>query len=150
MRSRRRHRSPPSQPVTSAPAPGPGAYGLVDGTPDLKTAGALSFGPEGILFVGDSLGASVFAIDVGTGAPVSTAARITVANIDQKIGALLGATADQVVINDMAVQRASQDVYFSVTRGRGAGSQPALVRLRGGQSRERSARLCAVLENQPG
>ena len=110
-----------------------GAYGLVDGTPDLKTAGALSFGPDGILFVGDSLGASVFAIDVGTGAPVSTAARITVSNIDQKIGALLGASADQVVINDMAVQRASQDVYFSVTRGRGAGSQPALVRLRGGQ-----------------
>ena len=33
----------------------------------------------------------------------------------------------------MAVQRASQDVYFSVTRGRGADSRPALVRLRGGR-----------------
>jgi hypothetical protein len=33
----------------------------------------------------------------------------------------------------MAVQRSSQDVYLSVTRGRGADSRPALVRLRSGR-----------------
>src|SRR6516225_9541241 len=37
--------------------------GLTKGTPDLKSAGALAFGPDGILFVGDSRGGAVFAID---------------------------------------------------------------------------------------
>ena len=109
------------------------AYGLVEGAPDIKTAGALSFGPEGILFVGDSTGAAVFAIDVGTGTASSSSERVALEQIDQKIAALLGAPADQVLINDMAVQRSSQDVYFSVTRGRGADSRPALVRLRSGR-----------------
>ena len=109
------------------------AYGLVEGTPDIKTAGALSFGPEGILFVGDSTGAAVFAIDVGSGSASSSSERVALEQIDQKIAALLGAPADQVLINDMAVQRSSQDVYFSVTRGRGADSRPALVRLRSGR-----------------
>ena len=112
---------------------GSGTYGLIEGTPDIKTAGALTFGPEGILFIGDSTGAAVFAVDVGTGTPSTSAAQVALQNIDQKIAALLGAAADQVLINDMAVQRASQDVYFSVTRGRGADSRPALVRLRGGR-----------------
>jgi hypothetical protein len=110
-----------------------GAYGLVEGTPDLKTAGALAFGPEGILFIGDSTGAAVFAVEVGTGTPSSSVDRLALDSIDRKIAALLGASADQVLINDMAVQRSSQDVYLSVTRGRGADSRPALVRLRSGR-----------------
>src|SRR4051812_34653188 len=36
------------------------------GKPDLKSAGALAFGPKGVLFVGDPQGAQVIAIDVGT------------------------------------------------------------------------------------
>jgi hypothetical protein len=110
-----------------------GAYGLVEGTPDLKTAGALAFGPEGILFIGDSTGAAVFAVEVGTGTPSSSVDRLALDSIDRKIAALLGVSADQVLINDMAVQRSSQDVYLSVTRGRGADSRPALVRLRSGR-----------------
>ena len=39
--------------------------GMAYGSPDLKSAGSLAFGPEGILFVGDSQAAAVFAIDVG-------------------------------------------------------------------------------------
>src|SRR5690242_9802787 len=37
--------------------------GLAVGKADLKSAGPLAFGPGGILFVGDSLQASIFAID---------------------------------------------------------------------------------------
>ncbi|MCH8830480.1 MAG: hypothetical protein IID45_12965, partial [Planctomycetes bacterium] len=36
--------------------------GLKEGTPDLKSAGPLAFGPGGILFVGDTTGAAVFAL----------------------------------------------------------------------------------------
>ena len=115
-----------------AASPG-SAYGLVDGSPDVKTAGALTFGPDGILLVGDSAGAAVFAIEVGSGTPSAAADRVALENIDQKIAALLGAPADAIAINDMAVQRSSQDVYFSVTRGRAVDSRPALVRLRAGR-----------------
>ena len=47
---------------------------LKKGTPDLKSAGALAFGPDGILFVGDTRGAAIFAIDTGdhAGSPKST------------------------------------------------------------------------------
>ena len=44
---------------------------LKKGTPDLKSAGALAFGPEGILFVGDTKGAALFAIDTGDRAPAA-------------------------------------------------------------------------------
>lgn len=38
---------------------------LSKGTPDVKSAGPLAFGPDGVLFVGDPLGATIFAIDTG-------------------------------------------------------------------------------------
>ena len=47
-----------------------GKYGLEVGTPGIKSVGPLAFGPDEILFVGDNVGAAIFAIDVadtGTG-----------------------------------------------------------------------------------
>ena len=38
-------------------------YGLKKGTPEIKSISALAFGPDGILFIGDSKSASVFAVD---------------------------------------------------------------------------------------
>ena len=37
--------------------------GLVSGKADVKSAGPLAFGPDGVLFLGDSVQASIFAID---------------------------------------------------------------------------------------
>ncbi len=41
------------------------AGGLKEGKPDLKSIGPLAFGPDGVLFVGDTAGAAIFAIDTG-------------------------------------------------------------------------------------
>ncbi|MEW6210353.1 MAG: hypothetical protein AB1631_18445, partial [Acidobacteriota bacterium] len=38
-------------------------------------------------------------------------------------------TPDQIAINDLATHAASQNIYLAVTRGRGAGSAPALLRV---------------------
>ena len=38
-------------------------HGMKQGKADIQQAGALAFGPEGVLFVGDSMGAAVFALD---------------------------------------------------------------------------------------
>src|SRR5262245_61363541 len=39
--------------------------GFTQGTADLKSAGPLAFGPNGVLFIGDPQASAVFAIDTG-------------------------------------------------------------------------------------
>jgi hypothetical protein len=114
-----------------APAAEPAAS-LKKGTPDLKSAGPLAFGPEGILFVGDTQGAALFAIETGEPAK-SEAARpkVAVKEFDAKIAALLGTQPKQILINDLAVNPATGSIYLSVSRGRGPDAQPALIRLLG-------------------
>src|SRR5262245_23535355 len=70
------------------------------GKPDLKSAGPLTFGPEGVLFVGDPLGAAVFAIGVEASSKGSGDA-IKVESIDKKIAAALGAEGSAVRVNDL-------------------------------------------------
>ena len=57
-------------PAPAAPPTSPTASSK--GTPDLKSAGPLAFGPEGILFVGDPQGAAVFALDTGDRTPAKS------------------------------------------------------------------------------
>jgi len=102
-------------------------YGLKTGQPQLKTAGALAFGPDGILFVGDSASAAVFAI--ATDDSKTTRGAVNAANIGEKVAAALGTSANDIRINDLAVNPASGQVYLSITRGQGSDRQPALVRV---------------------
>src|ERR1700752_1362153 len=45
---------------------------LKSDSPELKSAGALTFGPEGILFVGDAQGGAIYAIDTGDRSPAGS------------------------------------------------------------------------------
>ena len=105
------------------------AAGMSYGTPDLKSAGALTFGTDHTLFVGDSQGAAVFAIDVKDAAKDQGVDPIKLENIDRKIASLLGTTPDAVMINDLTVHPASQNVYLSVSRGRGNDAVPVILRV---------------------
>jgi hypothetical protein len=102
---------------------------LKKGTPDLKSAGPLTFGPQGILFAGDPLGAAIFAIDTGDTMPSSAAGGLNVDGIDGKIAALLGTDAKQIQVKDLAVNPASGKVYLSVTRGQGPTATAVLLRV---------------------
>jgi hypothetical protein len=96
------------------------------GKPDITTAAALSFTPEGLLLVGDSPAAALFALDVrDTAAAMDT---VTVANIDARIAAKLGVAASDIAINDMAVHPTSHAIYLAVTRGRGTARRPTIIR----------------------
>src|SRR5437762_583129 len=76
---------------------------LSAGKVQLMSAGPMTFGPAGILFVGDSVGASIVAIDTAdTKAPASPV-KINVDGIDTKIAALVGIAPDQIVINNVTV-----------------------------------------------
>jgi len=106
----------------------PATTGMTAGKVDVKSAGPLAFGPDGVLFIGDSLGAKVVAIDTGdtkAGAP----ATINVQGIDSKIAAALGTAADQITIRDIATNPISKNVYISVNRGRGADATAVLLKL---------------------
>jgi hypothetical protein len=104
------------------------AAALAPGKVELKSAGALAFGPDGVLFVGDSLGGAVVALDTADRTPVQHAA-INVEGIDQKIAALVGVTPDQIMVNDVAVNPISKNVYVSASRGRGPDAMPLVVRV---------------------
>jgi hypothetical protein len=101
--------------VACAAFAAPGA-GLVAKKLELTSAGPLAFGPSGILFVGDSVGASLIAIDTGDRTANKGAGNIELKGINQKIAAALGAAPDQIAIQDLAVNPVSRNIYFSVVR----------------------------------
>jgi hypothetical protein len=101
---------------------------LKAGKADLKSAGALAFAPEGVLLVGDSIGAAIFAIDTQDRTS-STAASVEVKGITDKVAAMLGTTADQILVNDLAVNPISHKIYLSISRGRGPTAVPVIMRM---------------------
>ncbi len=102
---------------------------LTYGTPDVQSMGALTFGPDNLLFVGDSKGAAVFALDVNDTGEAAEQEPFNLRDVDKKIAALLGTTPDAVTIHDMAVHPVSQRVYLSITRGQGDAAMPVLLRI---------------------
>lgn len=109
--------------------------GFSKGTPEVKSISQLAFGPAGVLFVADSRSAAVVAVDTGDNKE-APAAPVKVENVHAKVAALLGTSADQVIISDVAVNPVSRKVYLAVSRGRGPDAKPALVRVDGGNNLE--------------
>src|SRR3954453_20477605 len=106
-----------------------GATTVQTGKAGLKSAGALAIGPDGVLFVGDSAGASIYALDVNDRAAAKSGGSLEVKAINEKIAAMLGIAADQIAINDVAVNPASKNVYVSLSRGKGADATPVILRV---------------------
>lgn len=94
-----------------------------------RSAGALEFGPDGVLFVGDNVGGAIYAFKVGNGEAPQKAATVDVDSIDAVVASALGVTKSAIVINDMAVHPNTREVYLSVTRGIGKESLPAIVKV---------------------
>jgi hypothetical protein len=103
---------------------------MKEGKPAFKSMGPITFGPEGILFIADTKAASIVALATADTKPASAAAAVKVENINQKAAALLGTAADQVLIDDMAVNPISRGVYLAVSRGRGPDATPVLLRVK--------------------
>jgi hypothetical protein len=108
---------------------GSAAAEMHQGKVELKSAGPLAFSPDGILFVGDTMGAAIYAIDTKETAGDASKVSLNVEGIDAKVAAALGTTADDIRINDIAVNPASGTAYLSVARG-GEGS-PVILKVDG-------------------
>ncbi|MGH9319785.1 MAG: hypothetical protein ACRD3V_07830 [Vicinamibacteria bacterium] len=110
-------------PTVSGEAPGD----FRTGTPEIRSMSALAFGPDGILFIGDGKGGSVFALDLNDQSSSPGEKELTVKDVESKIGAFLGTTAGDVLIHDMAVNPLSKNVYLAVSRGRSQWDQEWLL-----------------------
>lgn len=95
----------------------------------LKSAGALAFGNDGVLFIGDSIGGAVVAVDTRDTKASAKASSIDIRGINEKAAALLGTSADQILINDVKVNPISKNIYLSVSRGKGPDAIPVILRV---------------------
>ena len=102
---------------------------MKEGKLELKSAGPLAFGPDGILFIADTKAAAIVALATGD-VKAGGSTILKVEGINQKIAALLGTSADQILIEDLAINPLSHNAYIAVSRGRGADAIPVLVRVK--------------------
>lgn len=97
------------------------------GDPDIQSMNALSFAEHGILLIGDSKSAKVFAVDIADNKMGTPTENIEMSKVDEVIAATLGTTADQISIQDMAINPVSKAVYLAVQNSDG---MPVLLKLR--------------------
>jgi hypothetical protein len=93
----------------------------------LKSASALAFAPNGVLLIGDGLGAAVYAYETGDLSRTSRGP-IQIDDLTGKVAALLGTTPDQIRVPDIAVNPASGNVYLAVARGAGADAEYLILK----------------------
>ncbi|MEO6246868.1 MAG: hypothetical protein ABIQ12_15690 [Opitutaceae bacterium] len=103
---------------------------MKEGAPSFRAMSQLAFGPEGVLFIADTKAAAITAIATGDTKAASGQVAIKSEAIDEKIAALLGTKADQIIIEDLAVNPISKRAYLSVSRGKGPDAVSVLVRVK--------------------
>jgi len=101
---------------------------FVSGDTGIRSINSLSFGPEGILFIGDSDNAAIYALDTKDKSLKAAADNIAVDKFDEKVAEVLGTTVDNIWISDMAVNPVSKTPYFSINLRDGT---PVLLKLEG-------------------
>lgn len=94
-------------------------YGFTNGSPEVKSITSLTFGPDGVLFIGDSQNASVVAFDTKDTKKPSTVKAFDLPKIDEKIAAALGTSKENITITDMAVNPVSKNLYVAVKNADG-------------------------------
>lgn len=88
------------------------------GAPAIRSMGTLVFNEDGVLFIGDSKNATIYAVDLQESPVAEVEKPLMIPNLETKLAALLGTTDDDVLIHDIAVNPVSKNTYISVSRGR--------------------------------
>ncbi|MBX9792522.1 MAG: hypothetical protein K2Y37_26775 [Pirellulales bacterium] len=105
--------------LSATPARAVDPWGLKPGNVELKSAGALVFGPAGILFVGDTAGGAVYAIATGDQGARS-AGELSLAGLSAQLAQHLGVAEADLKVNDLAVNPETGHIYLSVAAGKPA------------------------------
>jgi hypothetical protein len=102
-----------------------------DAGPQITSVGPLTFGPDGVLFAADTQAATIYALELGDKANGGAPGTQGVDAIDQKIAALLGTDAKEIIVTDPVVHPRTKNAYVSLMRGQGTASKPVLLRVDG-------------------
>lgn len=86
------------------------------GKATIQSLTVMTFGPEGILFVGDAKGGQVYALDVNDREENTSQKGFGMADVEGKLANLLGTDEKGVIIHDVAVNPISQNIYLAVSR----------------------------------
>lgn len=103
---------------------------FITGNTEIASINTMSFGPKGILFIGDSKNAMIYALDTKDNTAREKADNIAIKKFDELVASSLGTTVENIRITDMAVNPVSKNVYFSVHTKDGT---PVLLKLVGKQ-----------------
>ncbi|WP_299179918.1 hypothetical protein [uncultured Aquimarina sp.] len=98
---------------------------FITGNPGIVSIHKMTFGPEGILFIGDSNAAQVVAIDFSEH-PKLDNSKVKLDNLDKLVADMMGTTIDQVQITDMVVNPNNNNIYLSINHSSGI---PILLRV---------------------
>jgi hypothetical protein len=109
-------------------------YGLTEGNPNLKSAGPMTFGPDGILFIADTKAAEIVAISTGDKQGDASNVSFNIEGLNVKLAELLGADSGAVQVTEVTTNPQSGNVYLAVTTGN---ASPALVRVNSGGELEK-------------
>ncbi len=101
---------------------------MAKGKPEIRSAGSIAFGPAGILFVADAKSASIHAIATGD-TQKGKASPIHLKGVNSQIAGLLGTVAEDILIQDIAVNPINKHAYLSISRGRGPSAIPVFIRV---------------------
>ena len=82
----------------------------------IQSLTVMTFGPEGILFVGDAKGGQVYALDLNDRKTNTSQKGFGMADVEGKLANLLGTDEKGVIIHDVAVNPISQNIYLAVSR----------------------------------
>src|SRR5215813_1415524 len=104
--------------VTAALALSSSAHAEGEAKTDVpRYAGALTFAPDGTLFVGDNVLSAVFAYKTDQAQPEQIdpkAPPLEVESVDKRIASIVHSKMGYVQINGMAVHPTSREIYLSV------------------------------------
>jgi hypothetical protein len=92
-----------------------------------QSAGALTFSPDGVLFLGDNKLGAVFAFETQPGQAPDSLDPFLFESIDERIAEALGVAAKSLVMNGMAVHPVTREPYLSVGVRNGDRLDPAVV-----------------------
>lgn len=93
----------------------------------LQSISVIKFGPDNILFVGDSTAATIFAFELETA--TETKNNFNIFGIDKKIADLLGVSLEQISIKDLAIHPISKEAYIAIHRGHGSNMLPVIIKV---------------------
>lgn len=93
----------------------------------VQSISAITFSKEGVMFIGDSKSATVFAVPMLNEKKMASPI-VSVNKIDHKIAGVLGTTVENITITDMAIHPVSKQLFISVQHSDGT---PVLLKLTG-------------------